>query len=83
MAEEKLIGRVTHYFGKAEAAVIELSDVLKIGDTIHIKGKSADFTQPVSSMRIETTVINEAKAGDHVGVKVSQKVHENDSVYKV
>ena len=83
MAEEKLVGKVTHYFGKVEAAVIALSDALKVGDTIHVKGKTADFTQPVSSMRIETTVINEAKAGDHVGIKVTQKVHENDSVFKI
>ena len=83
MSEEKLVGRITHYFGKVEVGVIELSDVLKIGDTIHIKGKGTDFTQPVSSMRIETTVVNEAKAGDRVGVKVAQKVHENDSVFKV
>jgi U32 family peptidase len=83
MAEEKLVGRVTHYFGKVEVGVIELSDVLKVGDTIHIKGKSADFTQPVSSMRIDTTVVNEAKIGDHVGIKVLQKVRENDSVFKV
>ncbi|MDD5680739.1 MAG: hypothetical protein PHI59_05825 [Candidatus Omnitrophica bacterium] len=83
MAEEKLIGRITHYFGKVEVGVVELSDVLKVGDTIHVKGKSADFTQPVSSMRIETTVVNEAKAGDHVGIKVLQKVRENDSVFKV
>lgn len=83
MAEEKLIGKVTHYFGKVEVGVVALSDALKVGDTIHIKGKSADFTQPVSSMRIETTVVNEAKAGDQVGIKVAQKVHENDSVFKI
>ena len=34
MSEEKLVGRITHYFGKVEVGVIELSDVLKIGDTI-------------------------------------------------
>lgn len=83
MAEEKLIGKITHFFGKPSVGIIELSDVLKVGDTIHIKGHTSDFTQQVSSMQIEHADTNEAKAGDSPGIKVDQKVHEHDSVYKV
>lgn len=81
--EGKLIGRVTHYFGKIEVAVIELSDTLKVGDTIRIVGGEADFTQPVESMEIEHKKVEEAKSGDSVGLKVSQKVRESYKVYKV
>ena len=81
--EENLVGKVTHFFGRPSVGMIELSDSLKVGDTIHIKGKSSDFTQPVSSMRIEFTDVNEAKAGDLIGTKVDQKVHKDDQVYKV
>ena len=81
--EEKLIGKVTHFYGKPSVGMIELSDELKVGDTIHIKGKSLDFTQEVTSMRIEFTDVNEAKAGDLIGTKVDQKVHKDDEVYKV
>ena len=81
--EEKLIGKVTHFFGRPSVGIIELSDALKVGDTIRIKGHASDFTQQVSSMQIEHAVVTEAKAGDPVGIKVEQKVHENDSVYKV
>ena len=81
--EEKLIGKVMHFYAHPSAGLIELSDVLKVGDTIHIKGHASDFTQQVSSMQIEHADITEAKSGDVVGIKVEQKIHKNDSVYKV
>lgn len=81
--EEKQIGKITHYFGKISVAVIELSDALKTGDTIHIVGGDRDFTQPVDSMQVEHQSIPEAKAGDAVGMKVAQLVKPGDDVYKV
>lgn len=81
--EEKLIGKIVHFYGRLDVGIIELSDGLKVGDTIHIKGHTSDFTQQVSSMQLEHGDIAEAKAGDAIGIKVDQKVHEQDSVYKV
>lgn len=81
--EEKLIGKVTHYFGKVSVGIVELEDTLKTGDTIHIKGAHDDFTQEVKSMQIEHERVEEAGAGDVVGIKVNSRVHENDQVYKV
>ncbi|RKY33092.1 MAG: hypothetical protein DRP74_00880 [Candidatus Omnitrophota bacterium] len=81
--EEKEIGKVSHYYGHLNVGIIELSDTLKVGDTIHIKGHSEDFTQTVESMQIEHANITEAKAKDVIGMKVAQKVHPNDKVFKV
>lgn len=81
--EEKLIGKVKHFYGRPSVGMIELTDALKVGDTIRIKGSVVDLTQQVLSMRIEFTDVTEAKAGDVIGVKVEQKVHVHDSVYKV
>ena len=81
--QEKEIGRISHYFGHINVGIIELSDALKIGDTIRIKGHSEDFTQSVDSMQIEHNAVEEAKAGDSVGIKVANKVHEHDKVFKV
>lgn len=81
--EEKQIGSISHYFSKISVGIIVLTDTLKVGDTIHIKGKSEDFTQAVESLQIEHAIVTEAKAGDSVGTKVSGKVHENDIVNKV
>ncbi len=81
--QEKEIGTVTHYYGHLSVGIIELQDVLKIGDTVHIKGHSDDFTEAVESMQIEHANVTEAKAGDVIGIKVTQKVHPHDKVYKV
>jgi len=81
--QEKQIGKIAHYFGKIGVGIIELTDSLKVGDTIHVKGHSDDFTQTIESMQIEHADVKEANAGDSVGTKVTGRVHENDIVYKV
>jgi len=82
MAEEKQIGRVTHYYNKIGVAVIKLTNgSLKVGQTIHIQGHSSDFVQEVSSMQIEHQEIQEAKNGEEFGLKVDQPVREGDLVY--
>ena len=81
--EGKLIGEVTHYFGKIGVAVLKLSDTLRVGDTIKITDGEVEFTQPVDSMQIEHQNVQEAKSGELVGLKVSQKVKEGYKVYKM
>ena len=81
--EGKLIGKVTHYFSKIGVAVIELSDTLKVGETIRIVGGETDFNQVIESMEIEHQKVETAKAGDSVGLKVSQKVRDGYKVYKI
>ena len=81
--DEKEIGKFIHYYGNLNVGIIELSDSLKVGDKIHIKGHTSDFTQDVSSLQIEHATVSEAKAGDAVGIKVAQKIHQHDKVYRV
>jgi len=80
---EKEIGKITHYYGNISVGIIELSDNLKVGESIHIKGHTSDFTQNIDSMQIEHATVSEAGLGDAIGVKVSQKVHPGDKVFKV
>ena len=80
---EKEIGKVTHYFGHVSVGIIELKDALAVGDNIHIKGHTTDISQGISSMQIEHLDVKQAKSGDVVGVKVPEKVHDGDKVYKV
>jgi len=79
--EEKLIGKITHYFGKISVAIVELSGVLKAGDRIHVKGGTTDFEQDISSIQIEHENVEKAKKGDAIGLKVDEKVREGDEVY--
>jgi translation elongation factor EF-1alpha len=85
MAEEekKLIGKITHYYSKIGVAVIELEDMLSVGDEISIEGASTNVRQKVDSMQVEHENIETAGAGDSVGMKVADKVRENDQVYKI
>ncbi|OGZ35781.1 MAG: hypothetical protein A3E90_01425 [Candidatus Portnoybacteria bacterium RIFCSPHIGHO2_12_FULL_40_11] len=82
--EEKLIGKVTHYFTNIGVGVIEITeDNLRVGDSIHIKGATTDFEQKIESMQIEHENVEEAKAGQTIGLKTEQSVRENDQVYKI
>jgi putative protease len=81
---EQLIGNVTHYFGKAQVAAIEITDGrLSVGDTIHIVGHTSDFTQKVESMQIEHAAVDSANVGDNIGVQVIEHAREHDKVYRV
>lgn len=78
---EKPIGKITHYYTSIGVGIIELTDSLKVGDTIQIKGKNTDFEETVGSIQIEHQPVESAKKGEVVGIKVSQKVKEGDEVF--
>ncbi len=77
------IGKVNDFFAKPVVAGIELTDTLKVGDKIHIKGHTTDITMTVESMQINNVNVKEGKAKDSVGIKVSGRVRGGDTVYKV
>ncbi|MDO8339575.1 MAG: hypothetical protein Q7T16_02860 [Candidatus Burarchaeum sp.] len=77
------VGKITHYFPKVGVGIIELSDTLKVGDRISIEPKEGAFEQSVSSMQVEHAQIQEAKAGQAIGLKVAQPVHAGNLVYKL
>jgi translation elongation factor EF-1alpha len=77
------VGKVTHYFDRISVAVLDLSDELKVGETIHIQGRITDFIQRVGSLEIEHQKIQSAKPKDEVALKVLEPVREGDVVYKV
>ena len=80
---EEVIGTVTDFFSRPVVAGIELTATLKLGDKIHIKGHTTDMEFTVDSMQINNVDVNQAKAGDDVGIKVSERVRRGDTIYKV
>ena len=83
MAEQK-IGLITHYFGKIRVAALSITDgELSVGDTVHIKGHTSDFTQRVESMQIEHQTVEVARPGDDIAMTVTHHAREHDVVYKV
>ncbi len=80
---EKLIGKITHYYGNINVAIVELLATLKKGDKVHIKGNTTDFEQEVTSMQLDHADISEAKKKSVIGLKVDQKIRNDDEVYLI
>jgi len=80
---EEVIGKVSDFFARPVVAGIELTGTLKVGDRIHIQGHTTDLELTIESMQINNVDVTEAKAGDAVGVKLTDRVRRGDTVYKV
>ncbi len=80
---EEIIGQVSDFFSHPVVAGIEMTGTIKAGDKIHIKGHTTDLELVVDSMQIDNVNVSEAKVGDSVGIKVTDRVRRGDSVYKV
>ena len=77
------IGIVTHYYSHLSVAILKLeSGSLRVGDVIHIKGHTSDFSQPVESMEIDHVHVSEARPGQSFGLRVKEHAREHDVVYK-
>jgi len=81
--EGKEVGSVSGYFSHVGVAAIKLTAPLKVGEKVHIKGHTTDFEEKISSIQIENKAVKEAKKGDHIGIKVKDKVRPNDKVLLV
>jgi len=82
MAEQQ-VGIINEFFARINVAGVELSDTMRVGDTIHIKGHTTDFEQTVDSMQIEHDTVEAATSGQAVGIKVKDRVRQGDQVFKV
>ena len=80
---EQQVGTVMDFFARPVVAGIEVTDAMKVGDKIHIKGHTTDIEMVVSSMQIDNKNVELAKKGDSVGIKVPDRVRPGDAVYKV
>ena len=79
---EQAIGVVTHYYSHLGVAVVQLNTgKVRTGDQIRVKGHSTNFTQPVESIEYEHRHVEEAVAGQGVGLKVIDHAREHDIVY--
>jgi putative protease len=78
------VGVVVNFYAKPSVAAIKVtSGSIKKGDLLKYKGHTTDFTEEVASIEIDNQPVEEAKADDLIGIKVKERVRENDKVYKV
>jgi translation elongation factor EF-1alpha len=81
---EEALGTVTHYYSHLGVAIVQINkNTLSTGDIIHIKGHTTDFTQKVESMEYEHQHLDQAGAGQSVGIKIKDHAREHDIVYRV
>lgn len=80
--EEQKVGKVTNFFKKIMVAGIDITDgSVKVGDKIHIKGATTDFEMVIESMEIDRNPVEEATAGQSIGIKVPDAVRDGDDVF--
>jgi len=84
-AAEQRIGVVTHYYGHLSvvAMALEPGTRLRVGDRIHIRGHTTDFTQKVESLEVNHASVTEVGPNDDFGLKVVEHAREHDVVYRV
>ncbi|MBN1103702.1 MAG: hypothetical protein JXL84_09850 [Deltaproteobacteria bacterium] len=81
---EEQVGVIVKFFSKPSVAAVEvMGGGFKKGDLLHYIGHTTDFTEQVDSLEIDNKAVEEAQAGALVGIKVKERVRENDKVYKV
>jgi len=81
---EEQVAVIVKFFAKPSVAALEVtSGSINTGDVLRYKGHTTDFTEEMTSMELDNQPVQEAKVGDLVGIKVKERVRENDKVYKV
>ena len=80
---EDIVGTVEDFFAHPVVAGIKLTGTLKLGDKIKIKGHTTDLELVVGSIQIDNADVTEAKAGDSIGIKVTDRCRAGDTVYKI
>jgi hypothetical protein len=83
MSERKLLGTVSHYFGKIGVAGVQVTDRMAIGDRILIIGHTTALEQEVTSMELNHQPIEIAESGQDVGIRVIDRVRKGDQVFKL
>lgn len=78
------VGEVTHYYDKIGVAIVEVTNLISVGDTIKfVRGGEDIFEQKIESIQVEHEKKDSANKGDVVGLKTERQVKEGAEVYKV
>ncbi len=79
--KKKMIGTVTKYYAKPMVAEIKLLEPTQLGDKLIFEGVTTFLQQELTSIQINHTSLKKAKKKQHIGVKVLERVRENDKVF--
>lgn len=84
MAEkkEKEIGKVVHWYGKINVAVVKLAAGLKVGDAVKVRHGETEFEDTVSSMQLDHEAVKTGKKGQEIAIQLSQEAKDGALVFK-
>ncbi len=77
----KPIGVVTHFFTQIKVAIVKFKQPVSVGKEIRFHGATTDFKQVLKSMQYDHKPVTKAPKGKQIGIKVSKRVREGDSVF--
>lgn len=78
------VGVVKHYFDKVGIALVELGNILSVGEKIRFEKEGIEmFNQVVEVIQIEHKKIQNAGIGEIVGIKTIKPVLPGTEVFKV
>lgn len=79
----KRVGEITHFYDRISVAVIDCTDSIRLGDSLHIFGRLTDLHQKVTSMEIEHEKVDEVGPGQEFALKVDRPVRRGDKVFRL
>jgi hypothetical protein len=56
---------------------------LRVGDVIHVRGHTTDFSQKIDSLEVNHAPVTEVRPNEEFGLKVVEHAREHDVVFKV
>jgi len=83
MADLK-VGEVVKFFAKPSVAAVKITDnMVRVGDVLKFTGHTTNFNMPIESMEVNNQKVEQAVAGDFIGIKVADRVRPGDEVFKI
>jgi hypothetical protein len=79
----KPIGKVTHFYDNIGVVIVKFTKAVGLGMGVQFKGATTDFVEKIVSMQFDHKPIVLAKKNQEIGIKVSKKAREGDTVYEV
>ena len=78
------VGKVVNYFDKTNVSVVELNNILAVGDNIRVIRKWADaFEQKIEKIKIDYEDVSLARFGQTITLILSERVKKDDELYKI
>jgi hypothetical protein len=80
---KRIIGKVTHYYGKIGVAVVRLTGALRLGDLVKFRSGKREVEEAVVEIQVDRKDVPAAGAGTEVCVKVHDPVEPGEDITKL